>query len=82
MVEVWLIIGLIIFTLFNKRALKPNEKPIAVGLVFFALSLFVLIGWTTPVIGAIARYRFPAQLAVIICCLLFIDTSKWKKNMW
>lgn len=82
MFEVWLIIGLIIFTLFNKRTLKPNEKPIAVGLVFFALSLFVLIGWTTPVIGAIARYRFPAQLAVIICCLLFIDTSKWKKNMW
>lgn len=82
MFEVWLIIGLIIFTLFNKRTLEPNEKQIAVGLVFFALSLFVLIGWTTPVIGAIARYRFPAQLAIIVCCLLFIDTSKWKKNMW
>lgn len=81
MFEVWLIIGLIIFTVINKRTLNPNEKQLAVGLVFFALSLFVVIGWTTPVIGAIARYRFPAQLAIILCCLLFIDTSKWKKNM-
>jgi hypothetical protein len=27
--------------------------------VFFTLSLFLLIGWTTPVLGAVVRYRVP-----------------------
>ncbi len=49
--------------------------------VFSFFSFFLLIGWTTPVVGAITRYRFPAQLIIIVCCLLLIDTSKWKKNM-
>lgn len=27
--------------------------------VFFVISLFLLIGWTTPVLGAVVRYRVP-----------------------
>lgn len=80
MVEVWLIIGIIVLSLVHRRKLNKTEKNVLIGLFFFALLLFTLIGWTTPVIGAIARYRFPAQLAVILGCLILIDTSRWRKN--
>ena len=32
----------------------------------FAILLFLLIGWTTPVLGAIARYRIPAYLGLFV----------------
>ena len=80
MVEVLLIIGLIVLSVVQRRKLNKTEKNVLIGLFSFALLLFVLIGWTTPVIGAIVRYRFPAQLALILSCLILIDTSKWRKN--
>ncbi len=46
-----------------------NEST-AVVLIFFALGVFLLIGWTTPVLGAIARYRIPAYLAILLFSLL------------
>lgn len=76
MLEVWLIITFLIFALIKHRKLENREKSVVFGLFIFALLLLLLIGWTTPVIGAITRYRFPAQLALIILGLIIIKPPK------
>jgi hypothetical protein len=34
--------------------------------LWFSILLLLLIGFTTPVIGAIVRYRIPAYLAIFL----------------
>lgn len=82
--EIWIIVLFIIIAIFYRRNLKTIEKELIFGLLIFAFLLFILIGWTTPVLGAITRYRFPAQLAIIIVGIILlkpISAIRWKKNM-
>lgn len=82
-VEIWGIALFLLLALLYRRTLANNEKAIVYALVLFAVLLLLLIGWTTPVLGAIARYRFPAQLALILAGFILIDIKKIKqwKNM-
>ena len=66
------------FALYKRRKLSDLEKSVVFSLFTFALLLFLLIGFTTPVLGATVRYRFPAQLAFIIIGLILIDFKKLK----
>ena len=77
-IESILLFGFLIYAIWNRRKLDDNEKLIVFGLITFALLLFLLIGWTTPVLGAIARYRFPAQLALFIVGFILVESSKFK----
>ena len=82
--EIWMIVFFLIIAIVNRRKLSKREKELIFGLLIFAFLLFILIGWTTPVIGAITRYRFPAQLAIIIIGIILIkpiSSIRWKKNM-
>ena len=61
-----------------------RKKNIAIGPLicfscFFSISMFLVIGYTIPIIGAIARYRsiyFPLLLIPVIC---YTDWDKLKK---
>jgi hypothetical protein len=63
---------LIVFILFyikNRKEAKSPHPFILFGL-FFSLSVFLMIGYTIPVIGAIIRYRaiyFPFILTPLLC---------------
>ncbi len=83
MLEAWLLFAFMGFVLFHRRRLDTNSKNLVLGLILFALFLTLLIGWTTPVLGAIARYRFPAQLALVLVGLILIEPNAlkiWKKQ--
>jgi hypothetical protein len=83
MLEVWVLFAFLMYAIVNRRKIISGEKNIIVGLIIFALFLFVLIGWTTPVLGAITRYRFPAQLALVLVGLILIQPKSitlWKKQ--
>jgi hypothetical protein len=82
--EVWLIFLFLGFTIYFRKKLNPNEKYVVFTLLVFSLVLSLLIGWTTPVLGAITRYRFPAQFALILIGLIILKPLKeikWK-NMF
>jgi hypothetical protein len=61
---------------YNRKNRTPEEKNILVFLITFSLVLLVLIGWTTPVLGAVVRYRMPAYLAVFL--IAFIGSRPFK----
>lgn len=80
MFEVWgLSIFLIISFLF-KRSIDSKTMGIIVSLLIFSFSLLLVVGWTTPVIGAIFRYRFPAFLALLIIGLILIRFPQKKHS--
>lgn len=83
MLESWGILLLLIFSFFfKKKNLDKKEKGIISALLIFTLLLFMLIGLTTPISGAIARFRFPAQLALVIISLISIDHKRIKLSQW
>jgi hypothetical protein len=43
-----------------------SDKQTITTLLWFSILLLLLIGFTTPVIGAIVRYRIPAYLALFL----------------
>lgn len=44
-------------------------------LSLFAISILLIVGWTTPVLGAVVRYKAPATLLIVVIILMF-----WKEN--
>lgn len=66
----------IIFLVFLFFRRRQNTDPFIFFSIFFALSMLLIIGYTVPIFGAIARYRsvyFPFLLTPLICMI------EWKK---
>ena len=81
--ETWLLFGFLGYALLRRKKLSRDEKIVTLALTLFILNLSLIIGWATPVLGAIVRYRIPVYLAVIIlACILHQPLSeKWKKKI-
>jgi len=71
---------LLIFSIFFLKTNKENYN-ILFFCLFFVLITFVLTGLTTPVLGAIVRYKVPALPFLAILFLLLIDKEKMLKKL-
>ncbi len=83
LLEVWALFAFILYAFANRRPVSMKEKEIILGLMLFAIGLTLLIGWTTPVLGAITRYRFPAQMAIVLIGLIILQPHSiklWKRQ--
>ena len=69
--ETILLFGFIIFVLLRMKIYRTMDQHVVFWcLLIFAVTLLVLIGWTTPVMGALVRYRVPAYLVLfLLACL-------------
>lgn len=66
---------IILMVIFFKK--PKNENNLWIWFCFsFVLILFVLCGLTTPVLGALVRYRVPAIPFLFIIFITFIDFKK------
>jgi hypothetical protein len=67
----------ILFTIGIRNAFKNSsiQKDISIGLIVFILFTALLIGWTTPISGAIVRYKIPIYLAIITVYLLTLNSK-------
>ena len=81
MFEVWALSIFLILAILFKRKLEADSKNLIACLFIFAITLALLIGWTTPVTGAIVRFRFPIQLALFIVGAILIDFEKLLKKI-
>ncbi len=71
---------LLIFLTIVFFNIKPENKPMIYFCLSFAVILFILIGITTPVIGAMVRYKVPALPFLCIGLLLLMDKKKMVKR--
>jgi hypothetical protein len=79
--EVFGVLGFLIFAIIKRRKLNVEEQKLIFTLVLFSISMLALVGWTTPVAGAIVRYRIPAYMAIFVLSIFIISIpEKWKQQ--
>jgi hypothetical protein len=76
--NVWILI-LIILSLcfFDKRALE--KKEVLFFCLVFSLIIFILVGITTPAIGAMVRYKTIGLLFLAAACFIMLDEKKLRR---
>ena len=60
------LIALIIYMLIKIDKQTIKENPLFSFSICFCITLFIIIGLTTPVAGAIARYKVPGLLLLVV----------------
>lgn len=76
MLESFLVFAFLIFALLKRKTIDKDKLAIIVALGLFIFFMSLLIGWTTPVIGAIARYRIPIYLVILMISFILFDPPK------
>jgi hypothetical protein len=66
--------------LFFRRKLERKELNFIIALCVFSLVLTLLIGWTTPILGAIIRYKIPIQIAIMFIILILFNPQKLRNG--
>lgn len=70
------VFGILIVGIIKHKSLNKNESGLLLSIVVFVFVLSLFIGWVTPAIGAIVRYRLPAYLALLFVALFIFEPSK------
>ncbi|HVZ96178.1 MAG TPA: hypothetical protein VG847_04840 [Chitinophagaceae bacterium] len=68
---------LVIFIFFRKK--KITIPPVIYFGLFFSITMFLMIGYTIPIIGAISRYRSIYFPFILIPIAVFADWKKFGK---
>ena len=71
-----LLLGLIALMIFFFKRPTLNQLNFVFFALFFALILGTLIGWTTPILGAIVRYKVPFLPFIFSLIFSCIDFNK------
>lgn len=81
MLEIWIIWLMLILAVIKRKRINLKERRIIMGGVIFILTLALVIGWVTPVLGAIVRYRIPILIIfLLIIAILYDPPLKLKKS--
>lgn len=76
-----LLLFLIIFAIYKHKQLSNPEKYWVLLCISSALILLLIIGWTTPVVGAIIRYKMPAEILILITMSIILKPLQKKNNL-
>lgn len=83
-IETILLFAAFFYALMYVRFASAQTRVDIAAMLLFALLLLLLIGWITPVLGAIVRYRIPAYMIFLLTIvLLYIPKNKlrlWQKS--
>jgi hypothetical protein len=66
--------------IYYRKKVNSLNKNIIIFNLIFVFCLFTLIGLTTPVFGAIVRYKIPGIILLFISLLIIIDIQKIKSK--
>lgn len=72
--ETYLFLLILLYALTKIRASKRMNLLIFLGIASILIAL--IIGWTTPVLGAIVRYKLPITLSLIAASYLLLFPQK------
>ena len=65
---------------FFRKKWKDTDQPLVLFCLFFVIQLFLLIGWTTVVSGAIVRYKIPGTPFLFFMLILMLDMDKVRRR--
>ena len=70
---------LLVFSIFKRRTLYNQDKWVLFMLITSSFFITLLIGWTTPIFGAIVRYKVPVDLFIIIISFILLKSKTHDK---
>jgi len=68
--------------IFYTRKINSTQKFWIYGLLSFVMLLFIIIGLTVPISGAIVRYKMPLIPFILVLFLLLMDQNKIRELNW
>ena len=74
-IEIIIVEFLFVLFLFFRRK-KKTVNPLIYFCIFFSLTIFLVIGYTVPVIGAIVRYRSIYLIFLMLPVIGYLDWNK------
>jgi hypothetical protein len=69
-------LAFIAMCLIYRSKVITAPKGLLLSLMLYVILLSLIIGWTTPVMGALVRYRTPLLPFLLIAGLFILDTEK------
>ena len=80
------LVVLLLMALRWRRAWSEVDKPLLYFCLGYCILLALVIGWTTPVIGALVRYRVPLLPFLLLACMCLADPKRipwpgWLKTL-
>ncbi len=79
-IELILLYLFIIFAFMRRKKLTSSDVGLIIAALIFMIGLSLIIGWVTPVLGAIVRYRIPVLIAVLLIGIILIDYQRVKNE--
>ncbi len=76
MLETLALFAFVIFAFVKRKKLSSKEKGVLWSIAIFIICLSLIIGWVTPVLGAIVRYRVPTYIALLMIGLIIYEPKK------
>ncbi|MCB0765389.1 MAG: hypothetical protein KDB84_11825, partial [Flavobacteriales bacterium] len=73
--NVGLLLFLVVCSIHRQRA-RNHHRDLLLALFLYVILLSLVIGWTSPVMGAVVRYRTPVLPFLMIWGLLLVDTER------
>lgn len=78
-IENILLLGFFIWVFINRKpGFSQKQKITLTYLLFVSLVLLLIIGWTTPILGAIVRYKMAPILLLFIGACLAVSSKQTK----
>lgn len=71
----FILLFLILCTAFSRTGMNKNLFSLC---FFLSVTVLFLIGYTTPVAGAIVRYKVPVLPFIVLCGIIIFDVNKLK----
>lgn len=78
--NIFILIIILLIVIFPNKKIE-NKNIFWFGLIF-SISYLVIIGLSTPVLGAISRYRIPALIFMLLSMVQLIDVEKIKQIIY
>jgi hypothetical protein len=78
-IENVLIFVLLVLSLLYRKSLGQKEWDFAIFCISFCFILFLVIGLTTPITGALVRYKVPGIPFLFMAVFLFMSQNKLPK---
>ena len=79
--NMWILVFILLAIFFVDREVIKNKSILFFCLVF-SIVVFAIIGFTTPVVGSMIRYRTIGLLFLIPILLLLVDEDKLRKRLF
>lgn len=77
--NLFITLGITLVILFPK--FKQKQSPLPYFCLSFSIILMIIIGITTPVLGALVRYKLPAMPFIMVLLADTFDANKFSRTM-